>query len=391
VYTAFAGIDPNQTLPIMLDAGTNNQALLDDPLYIGWRHPRVSGEEYNRFIDKFVHACKKKFPDLFLHWEDFGRTNAYRNLSCYQENLCTFNDDIQGTGVVALAALMAALRHKKQALPDQRIVIFGAGSAGMGVAERIALAITAESDEAKAKQCFYLVDRDGLVTTSSEHITPAQAPFAKDPSEIADWQVANPSAITLEEVVTNLKPTVLIGTSAQPSAFTESIIKTMAASEAEPVIFVLSNPNARSEAKPQDIYDWTNGKAFLASGSPYPPVDFGGKTYPVSQCNNYLAFPGIGLGVTAVKANYMSDTMLMAASEAISKQHYENPAQLLPTMSQAPATSFEIAVAVAKQAIKEGHSPMEASVDIEALVKASQWEPSYLRYRYNPELKADNE
>lgn len=386
VYTAFAGMNPNHTLPIMLDAGTNNQELLDDPLYLGWRHPRISGDQYNEFVDTFVSACKRKFPKLFLHWEDFGRTNAYRNLSHYRENLCTFNDDIQGTGVVALAAMLAAVHYKNEELKDQRVVVLGAGSAGMGVSERIAKSIEHETGEGFAESCFWLVDRFGLITDKTEEITPAQKPFVKSSDLVADWNVENPEHISLKEVVQNLKPTMLIGTSAQAGAFTQEIIEMMAEYNEHPIVFVLSNPNSKAEATPEDLLTWTNGKALIATGSPFEPVEIDGETYTISQCNNYLAFPGIGLGVTAVQATHISDEMLLAAALAISEHTHPDKRQLLPGLDEAQDTSLSVAIAVAQKAIEQGFSPVTDPAKAEAMVRKAQWKPRYLPYRYNADL-----
>jgi len=387
VYTAFAGMNPNYTLPIMLDTGTNNQELLDDPLYIGWRHPRISGDQYNEFVDKFVNACKRKFPKLFLHWEDLGTTNAYRNLSQYRENLCTFNDDIQGTGVVALAAMLSAVHHKNEDLKDQRVVVLGAGSAGMGVSERIANAIELESSDCAPEDCFWLVDRYGLITEETVDMTPAQKPYAKPLDMIKDWDVKDPQNITLKEVVQNLKPTMLIGTSAQKGAFTQEIIELMAEYNKHPIMFVLSNPNEKAEATPTDMLTWTKGKALITTGSPFQPVDYNNQTFTISQCNNYLAFPGIGLGVTAVQASHISDEMLMSAALAISEHTHPEKRQLLPGLDEAKATSLSVAIAVAKKAIEQGFSPITNIEEAEALVKKAQWEPEYLPYRFNADIK----
>ena len=382
VYTAFAGLNPNHTLPIMLDAGTNNEELLNDPLYLGWRHPRISGEEYNKFVDKFVSACKRKFPKLFLHWEDFGRTNAYRNLSHYRENLCTFNDDIQGTGVVALAAMLSAVHYKKENLKDQRIVVLGAGSAGMGVSERIAKSIAQDTSDGLVENCFWLVDRYGLITDECQEITPAQRPYIRNKKDVADWHVENPDHITLQEVIKHVKPTMLIGTSAQAGAFTEEIVREMAEYNDHPIFFVLSNPNDKAEATPENLLKWTNGKALIATGSPFKPVQYQDRVYTISQCNNYLAFPGIGLGVIAVQASHISDEMLMAAALAISKHTHPDERQLLPGLCEAKQTSYSVAIAVAKTAIEQGFSPIKNIDEVEALVKKAQWKPEYLPYYF---------
>jgi len=317
LYTAFGGISPLNTLPILLDAGTNNQTLLDDPLYLGWRHKRISGEKYDIFIDKFIRAVKTKFPHVFLHWEDFGRHNAYRNLVHYREKICSFNDDLQGTGVVTLAALLAAMRLTEDTLESQRIVIFGAGTAGIGVTENILKALTRKKiPEAEARKRFWLIDQPGLLTKHVSTMTEAQTPFARTDEDIKNWNISDPNHITLLEVIENLKPTILIGCSAQPGAFTKEVVTTMAKHTKNPIIFPLSNPTEKSEATPKDILEWTEGTAFIATGSPFDPVDYKGKKFPITQCNNYLSFPGIGLGIVASKAYRLSDNMLLAATKA---------------------------------------------------------------------------
>lgn len=381
VYTAFAGIDPLTTLPVLLDTGTNNRELLEDPLYLGWRHERITGDKYNAFMDAFVSALKKSFPHLFLHWEDFGRTNAYRNLFKYRETTCCFNDDIQGTGVVALAALNSALKITKEPLTEQRIVVFGAGSAGMGVTERISLAIQAAghslSDAAKP---FWLIDRNGLITEDSHHITDAQAPFARDPNELSDWQIKDVHHVSLWDVIDHVKPTVLIGCSAQAGAFTQTVIEQMHKHCERPIIFPLSNPNERAEAVPEDIIRWTKGQALIATGSPFDDVVFDDKTFAISQCNNYMAFPGIGLGVTAIQAERLSTGMLNAAAEALSRFPRKSNTALLPCVANLKEASIHIAIAVANQAILEKLAKAPKGESVEERVRSQVWTPDYLPY-----------
>ncbi len=382
VYTAFAGINPLNTLPIMLDAGTNNKELLEDPLYLGWRHPRLSGEEYNAFIKKFINAVKKKFPHVFLHWEDFGRTNAYQNLITYRKDTCSFNDDIQGTGVVALAATLSACLHTNTSLKEQRIVVFGAGTAGMGVTDSICSGIEhAGLTTEQAKACFWLIDRPGLLTEHSDDITEAQKPFIRSKAEIENWQVADKNNITLLEVIKNVKPTILIGASARAGAFSEDVITEMAKHVDRPVIFPLSNPTEKAEAKPEDIMKWTDGKAYIATGSPFPAVECNGETCKISQCNNYLAFPGIGLGVISIQAKQLSDKMLAAASQALSRYTCQDAHSLLPSISQAEDASKRIAIAVAKAGIEEGLANIDINKPIEELIEENIWEPHYLPYK----------
>lgn len=381
VYTAFGKINPFNTLPILLDAGTNNQELLDDPLYLGWRHPRISGRDYEIFIEKFVMVLKKKMPEVFLHWEDFGRNNAYRNLIHYRNTMCTFNDDIQGTGVVALATVLAAVRKTNTPLSQQRFIIFGAGSAGMGITDNIFNALLrAGLSEAEARQRIWLVDRQGLLTSLITDATEAQKPYLRDAAEIADWQVNHKQEISLLEVVTHIHPTVLIGASARFGAFTQKAIEMMARHTTQPIILPLSNPTEKCEAIPADLIRWTNGHVICATGSPFDPVIYNGKSYAISQCNNYLSFPGIGLGIIAVKAKHLSDDMLWAATLTLSEYAAEDSEHLLPTILHAPEASRKIAIAVAKQAVAEGLADIDDKQSIEELVDAHRWKPEYLTY-----------
>lgn len=384
VYSAIGGINPNATLPIMLDVGTNNQKLLHDPMYLGWRHPRVTGKEYEDFINKFIKAIKKHFPKIFLQWEDFGSYNAYNNLVKYRKTICSFNDDIQGTGVVTIAAILAGLRHTKQSLVEQRIIIFGAGSAGMGVTESIYKAmLTNGMSENAAKKCFWLVDRHGLITEYTSNITLAQSAFLRKKSEIDHWPVINKANITLLEVVENVRPTILIGCSTMYGAFTQEVITAMAKYVDRPIILPLSNPTSKSEAHPADLIAWTRGKALIATGSPFPDVVWEEQCFPIRQCNNYLVFPGIGLGVIAVKAKEVSEKMLWAASLTLSQSTQSNKS-LLPSLSDQliQESAREIAVAVAKAAIAEGLNQINISeAQVEARIKEQIWKPEYLPYQ----------
>jgi len=382
VYTAIAGINPLSTLPIMLDAGTNNQKLLNDPYYLGWRHPRLSGEQYAEFIDKFVKAVQKKFPDIFLHWEDFGRTNAYRNLIKYRYKMCSFNDDIQGTGVVANAAVLGAIHTTGTSLQDQRIVIFGAGTAGMGVADNLCRALCHNGmPEEEARKQFWLVDKEGLLTENIQNITQSQRPYIRKSSEIDAWQINDKAHISLLEVIEHVKPTILIGCSARPNAFNESIVRTMAKYVERPIIFALSNPTEKSEAKPADLFKWTDGKVLVATGSPFEDVRCHNQNFPVSQCNNYLAFPGIGLGIVSVKPKYVTDDMLWSASKALSQYADSKMSSLLPRIDQIRTASRDIAIAVAKTAVEEGVATVKSKKSIPELVDENIWVPHYLPYR----------
>jgi malate dehydrogenase (oxaloacetate-decarboxylating) len=385
VYTIAAGINPLRTLPILLDVGTNNQTLLDDPLYLGWRNKRVIGEEYDNFIEKFITAIKETFPKVFLHWEDFGRKNARKNLERYRKIICTFNDDIQGTGVVTLAALLAAVKVTQVNFSMQRIVIFGAGTAGTGIADQIWEAMRREgASENQARSCFWLLDRSGLLTEKSLSLSPEQSRYVRKIDELAGWETNQPNYISLEDVVKNVHPTILIGSSTLPGAFTETVIREMAKHVDRPIIFPLSNPTEKSEAKPEDLIHWTNGKALIATGSPFPPVEFQGRYIPIAQCNNALVFPGIGLGIIATKAREVTDKMLWAACQKtmLCSPILQDPnGALLPMLDQASSLSREIAITVAEEAVKEGLAQINIENSIENLVDQARWEPHYLPYR----------
>lgn len=386
VYTLCGGIDPCRTLPILLDVGTNNEELLNDPMYLGWRHPRLAGKEYDSFIDKFVSAVHKTFPKVFLHWEDFGRDNARRNLERYQNDICTFNDDMQGTGVVTLAAILAAVHAKGEKLKDQKVVVFGGGTAGTGIADQVADAMVREGmDKDKAYKQFWMLDRPGLLTSDMSDLTDFQKNYARDPKELKDWQLEHANVVTLADVVNNVKPTILIGCSAVTGAFTQEIIQSMAAHTERPIILPLSNPTERCEATPYDILTWTHGKAMIATGSPFDNISYQGVDIRIAQCNNAFVFPGIGLGLNAVKSKHLSGNCLWVACNALSDHSpvMKNPmAPLLPALDEAQEIALKIAVAVAKQVIKEGNNTVEISGDLEAHIKSEMWEPEYLPFIY---------
>ncbi|MBS0621789.1 MAG: NAD-dependent malic enzyme [Verrucomicrobia bacterium] len=375
VYTACGGIDPNRVLPLVLDVGTDNKTLLDDPLYLGWRHPRLRGAEYDAFIDKFVTLVKAKFPHVYLHWEDLGRENARAILDRYRHQLCTFNDDIQGTGATALASLLSALKVTGEKLSDQRIVFFGAGTAGCGIADQIARAMGVSFEE--AHQYFWMVDRPGLLTDAVKDLTYFQKPYARSVREIKNWKLQNPPFVGLYDVVKNVKPTVLIGCSTVWGAFTEEIVRLMAQECKRPIIFPLSNPTSRSEAKPADLVHWTDGKALISAGSPFDPVPFGEKEIQIAQSNNAYIFPGLGLGVIAAKATEVTDGMLAAACHALSlcsPALVDPTAPLLPSFAQIEQVSKKIALAVAEQAVKDG---VAAPQDFAEKIEAIYWQPKY--------------
>lgn len=385
VYTLCGGINPSKTLPICLDVGTNNEALLADPFYLGWRHKRIEGAEYDAFIEQFVSIVQKVLPKAFLHWEDFGRRNARNILDKYQDKICTFNDDIQGTGVVALSALLSGIKVTKTNLKDQRIVVSGAGSAGIGVSDQIVEALCREGlSLEEAYQHFWLIDRQGLLVEDDSALTEAQRPYARKRSEVNSWNISG--KITLSDVVNQIHPTVLIGCSAQPNTFTADILKNMAAHCVRPIILPLSNPTELCEAVPADIYAATDGRALIATGTLFEPVMWNGQARPVAQCNNALAFPGIGQGILSSKARRVTKNVLWAACEALSSQSpalKDANAPILPSLDDAQAVCKNIAKAVAHQVIKDGLSNLlpEDQKNIDALVERHFWKPQYLPCR----------
>lgn len=384
VYGLCGGIDPTRTLPICLDVGTNNQELLNDPLYLGCRTPRISGKEYDDFIHNFVESIRKHFPNAFLHWEDFGRGNARRILDKFQDKLCTFNDDIQGTGAVTLSALLAACDVTGVDLAEHRIVVFGAGSAGAGISEQIVDALVRKGlTEEEAHRRFWLIDRQGLIMNDDHDLTDAQKPFARQTNDIEKWSIHAKKNPSLSETIKHVKPTILIGCSAQPGAFSQDIIETMAANCERPIIFPLSNPDEKCEAKPSDILTWTNGRALIATGTAFPAVEYQNRMVPIAQCNNALVFPGIGLGILAVRATRLSKAMIWAASQALSEfspSKKDSFLPLLPSLDDAQIVAKHIAVAVAKVAIESGLAQCNQDKPLVALIEKLFWEPRYLPF-----------
>jgi malate dehydrogenase (oxaloacetate-decarboxylating) len=376
VYTAAGGIDPARTIPVMLDVGTDRESLLDDPLYIGNRHPRVPAAEYDAFLDEFVRAVGTLFPLALLHWEDLGVANARRLLERYRDKRLTFNDDIQGTGAVNLAAVLAAARASGVPLASHRIVIFGMGTAGAGIADQLTAAMVADGmPEAEAVGRFWAVDRPGLLTRDMTALRGPQRRYARDP---ASWR-PGADGIGLAEVVAQAHPTVLIGTSARAGAFTEAIVRDMAAHVKQPVILPMSNPTALSEALPADLIRWTDGRALVATGSPFGAVDHGGVRYEIGQANNALIFPGLGLGVIAARARQVTDGMLLAAARTVADLVDISPpgAPLLPRVADLRETSVAVAVAVARAAEAEGVASGALDADLASQVRALMWEPRY--------------
>lgn len=379
VYTAAVGIDPSRVLPVILDVGTNREDLLNNPFYIGNRHPRVTGEAYDSFIDLFVKTVCNKFPNALLHWEDFSSRNARRILDKYRDNVCTFNDDIQGTGAVSLAGVLSAVKASGIPLCEHRVVVFGAGTAGIGIADQVRDAMVRLGlSEEEANRRFWCIDRNGLLTDNMNDLLDFQRPYAREESEVKEWKKTE--AIGLAEVVKHVQPTILIGTSTVAGAFTEEIVKEMAAHAERPIILPMSNPTPLAEAKPVDLISWTEGRALVATGSPFDPVTYNGVTYVIGQSNNALIFPGLGLGTIVVRARVMTDGMFAAAAEAVASMvdTSQPGAPILPEVEELRNISEIVAIAVAKAAVSEGVAREELNDnDIRKAVQAAMWQPVY--------------
>ena len=392
VYTLCGGVNPRRILPIQIDVGTNNKTLLDDPMYLGWRHPRIEGEAYDAFIELVFNAISKKFPNIFIHCEDFGISNARKILSQYRDKLCLFNDDIQGTGATALACVISGLKVTGGQLKNQRFVIFGAGTAGVGIADQLVYALQdAGLSKDEAYQCFWLIDRDGLLVDGMTDLRAFQSPYARSSQEWPDR--AGGSPITLEQVIQTIRPTVLIGSSAVAGAFNQSVVEAMVTATPRPMIFPLSNPNSRVEATPHDIYQWSQGKAIVATGSPFDDVVFDEKRFRISQCNNAFIFPGLGLGVLASGAKRVTNHMITQSALALaecSPLAHDPDGSLLPSFDRAHSVSQRVALAVAHAANEDGVARISPDVDYQARIAAIYWEPEYLPYHLNRELMYDD-
>jgi len=376
VYTAAGGIDPDRTLPVVLDVGTNRQSLLDDPLYLGNRHPRVDATTYDAFVDAYVQTAARLFPHALLHWEDLGAGNAHRVLDRYKDERFTFNDDIQGAGAITLAAVLSALRRVGGRLADQRVVIYGAGTAGIGIAEQLAAAIE-EDGVAEGRRAIWALSNLGLLCSSTNQILDFQQPFARPDDEVSGFARERDGRIGLAEVIRQVRPTILIGTSGQPRSFTEEIVRAMAAHCERPIVMPLSNPTSLSEADPADILNWTEGRALVATGSPFPPATVGKETFVVAQANNALLFPGLGLGSIVARASRVTPGMLRAAAGAIAEEVDATPgAPLLPPVGTLRQTSAAVAAAVVRAAVQDG---VASRVDgpVGDAVTAAMWEPAY--------------
>ena len=374
-YTAAAGVNPEQVLPLVLDVGTNNQKLINDPLYLGNRHPRVRGKEYFDFIDKFVTTAEKLFPRLYLHWEDFGRSTAATILEKYQNRITTFNDDVQGTGIVALAGILGALEISKEKFTDQRVMIFGAGTAGVGIATQIFEEFKQQGlSEAEARSHIYLIDKQGLLFEDTEGLTDGQKRFVRQRDEFENAD----SLKDLYNSVKTIHPSVLIGTSTTPGMFNEQVVKEMASAVKRPIIFPLSNPTELAEATAKDLIHWTDGQALIATGIPSKPVVYNGITYNIGQANNALMYPGLGLGVIASTVKLVNQTLLSAAAHALGGfvDASKPGAAVLPPVEKLTEFSEHIAIVVTENAMKQGLT-REKIEDARKAVDAMKWYPKY--------------
>jgi malate dehydrogenase (oxaloacetate-decarboxylating) len=375
LYSLCAGIHPSVTLPIMLDVGTDNAELMADSLYLGWRHARVRGQEYDDFIEVFVEAVREKFPRVLLQWEDFSKHNAARLLERYRDRVCTFNDDIQGTGAVTVAGLLAAMRCLHSNLDEQRMLILGAGSAATGICDQIVAAMVHDGyTEQEAKQQLWLVDSKGLVHDGRQGLERSKQKYAQRVAGLKSC------GLSFLEVVKNVRPTILIGTSGQRGAFTEEVVREMARHVDRPVIFPLSNPTSRSEATPTELFNWTDGRALIATGSPFPPVNDKGRLIEIGQCNNAFIFPGVGLGIIASNARRVTDAMFSAAARVLSEfspvlDFADGP--LFPPLKAVREISYRVALAVGAEAVRQGLT--SRSVDsLEQGVTDKMWTPAYV-------------
>ena len=379
LYTVFGGIHPSEVLPIMVDVGTDNPELLENPLYVGSRHHRVTGDAYYGFIDRVVSALMKRYPNALLQWEDFSREPARRLLDRYRDKILSFNDDIQGTSAVVLAAIMTAAESSNLSIKDQKVAILGGGAAGMGVASLIVLSKIREGKkEAEAIKDIYIIDVNGLLLDHQRSLDLKQKNFAHKVESLRSWKVSTFDKITLKEVIENAHPTVLVGLSSQTGAFTEEIIRAMSAHVPAPIILPLSNPTSKSEARPIDLLSWSEGRAQIATGSPFQPVIYNGKQYEIAQCNNLFIFPGLGLGLVVSMAKRVTDDIFLVAVEALSAfSTKRQDGRLLPKIEELRELSKCVAIAVAKFVFANNLSKGSPDGDIEAMVEKAMWYPRY--------------
>jgi malate dehydrogenase (oxaloacetate-decarboxylating) len=381
LYSLIGGIHPSRTLPIVLDVGTNNQERLNDPEYLGWRHERVTGDEYLDFVDRFVKAVKQELPQTCLQWEDFSTPHARPLLQRYQNELLTFNDDVQGTAAVVLGAVAGASKVAGKSMSEHQIVFVGAGSAAMGVADYLRFAMVDDGiSDKEARARFWVIDKDGLLDSNRRDLSDAQKIYARNSDEVKNWPRNSHGQIGLSEAIAQLDATILIGLSTVKGIFSESVVREMAKRTERPIIFPLSNPTSRSEAEPADLIEWTEGRALVATGSPFAPVKYGGRSIDIAQCNNVFIFPAVGLGLLSSKARRVSDKMMMAAAKALGSQSpaLKDPAaSLLPNVSTIRDIAREVAYAVAVQANEEGLAPEFSKEKGHQAVTESQWTPAY--------------
>jgi malate dehydrogenase (oxaloacetate-decarboxylating) len=381
LYTLIGGIRPERTLPIVLDVGTNNKERLTDPEYLGWRHERITGQDYFDFVEQFVEAVRQELPGTCLQWEDFATPHARPILQRYRDQLLTFNDDIQGTAAVALGAALGAVKITGKSLKDQQIVMLGAGSAGIGVADGLRAAMKGEGlSEAEARSHFWVIDRDGVLHSGRKDLSPEQAVYAQPEKVVAAWPRTSDGHIGLADVIGQIRAAILIGLSTVGGAFSESVVREMARKVDRPIIFPLSNPTSKSEGKAEDLIRWTEGRTLVASGSPFAPVTYGGRRIPIAQCNNVYIFPAMGLGVVASGARRVTEPMMLAAARALganSPALKDPSASLLPPLPEIRRVAAEIALAVGIEAQKEGVAPKLSEDELRRRVHETQWAPTY--------------
>jgi malate dehydrogenase (oxaloacetate-decarboxylating) len=384
LYTLIGGIRPERTLPIVLDVGTNNAERLNDPEYLGWRHERVTGDDYFAFIEQFVHAVKEELPETCLQWEDFANPHCRPILERYRDQLLTFNDDIQGTAAVALGAILAAIKVTGKSLKDQQIVMFGAGSAATGVADGLREAMKEDGlTEQEARRRFWLLNSKGVLHSGRKDLTSEQMVYAQPESRVADWPRTLNGRSGLADVIGQIDATILIGLSTVAGAFSEAIVREMARKVERPIIFPLSNPTSKSEATAEDLIRWTDGRALVATGSPFAPVDYGGRKIPIAQCNNVYIFPAIGLGVVASSAHRVTDPMMLAAARALAQNSpalKDSSASLLPPLTDLRRVAAEIATAVGIQAQNDGAATALGEDELRHQIRTTQWTPDYPIY-----------
>lgn len=382
LYTLIGGIHPSRTLPIVLDVGTNNQERLNDPEYLGWRHQRITGQDYLDFVDRFVQAVKQELPDTCLQWEDFATPHARPFLLRYQNELLTFNDDVQGTAAVVLGAAVGASKVAQKNMKDHRIVFVGAGSAAIGVADYLRFAMIEDGlSEREARSRFWIIDKDGLLDSDRRNLSDEQRTYVRDRSEIANWPRNRQGQVGLTEVIGQIDATVLIGLSTVKGIFSASIVREMARKTERPIIFPLSNPTSHSEAEPADLLAWTEGRALVATGSPFAPVKYGDRSIAIAQCNNVFIFPAVGLGLVASKARRVTDKMMLAGAKALGEQSpaLKDPsASLLPNVGMIRTVALEVAYGVARKAQEEGLAAESKPEVLRQALVESQWIPEYL-------------